>query len=187
MWIATAAFLALGLGVGSPAAAGPGPSLSFRETYGDVVVQRQVTQRGQFRIDAVLPLNGIDLSAIDGTTFVYVNLGSLHDASTLSQDPTYRRGRRRATIVDGGLRIVLRWNRSRVLIRVTARTANAFPPSLLARDFLGQPVGPVGGDTLALIYFGDANERFDLAYSGSVSVRNGRQTVRLNGTGTPAP
>jgi hypothetical protein len=66
-------------------------------------------------------------------------------------------------------------------------TANAFPPPLLARDFLGQPVGPVGGNALALIYFGDANERFDVAYSGSMSVRSGRETVRLNGAGTPAP
>ena len=186
-WAAIA--LGLALAAAGPAAAGPGPSLTFRERFGDVVIQRQVTQRGQFRIDATLPLNGVDIGTFNGSTTVHVSLGNFGDSNTLGQDPRYRPGRRRATIVDGAIRVLLRWNRSRVRIRVIAPTGT-FPPlelPLQAGGFLDQPSGPISGATLAFIAFDDASQRFDVAYTGQRSLRNGRRSVTLNGAGAPPP
>jgi hypothetical protein len=178
-----------GLGGTRPSSAGPGPSLTFSERFGDIVVQRQVTQRGQFRIDAVLPLGGVDINTFNGATRYHVSIGNLGESGELGEDPRYRPGRRRATITDGVMRITLRWNRNRVRIRVTSATGT-FPPLQLpiqADDFLDDASGPVSGATSAFVQFAGLGQRFDVPYNGQRTENRGRRNVSLSGTGAPSP
>jgi hypothetical protein len=165
------------------------PEVQFSEQFGDVAGQAGVTQRGTFRIQAVLPMAGVDIGDFDGNTGYHVSIGNLGDSGRLGEDARYSPGRRRVRIQDGTLQIRLRFSRRRARIIITAPTGT-LPPLQLpiqADDFLDDPAGPVNGTTAAFVSFGPVSQRFDVPYAGQKTLNRGMRRVTLQGNGVPGP